>query len=350
LLELKNISKKYKQFSLKEINLRVENGDYFVLLGNSGSGKSLLLELIAGLIQPKEGEIYLNGDNLTKKPIQKRQIGLVFQDFALFPHKTVQENILYALNVSGEGNTEKKAKLNDIAVRMNIQHLLNRMPGTLSGGESQRVALARTLVKKPKVLLLDEPLSSLDVQLRSGLRALLKEINKKGQTIIHVTHDYDEAIALGKKVAVIDDGKIIQSGTIQSVFKNPESEFVANFVGMKNFFKSILYQNKERTFAKVNGETEICLLSDDEEGEGYVMIRDEDILIYDKRPESSAMNNFEGIVKEAIPARLGMEVAIQASLLFFVLITHESYERMELEQGKKVWISFKASAVRFLKT
>ena len=350
MLELKNISKKYKQFSLKEINLRVENGDYFVLLGNSGSGKSLLLELIAGLIQPKEGEIYLNGDNLTKKPIQKRQIGLVFQDFALFPHKTVQENILYALNVSGEGNTEKKAKLNDIAVRMNIQHLLNRMPGTLSGGESQRVALARTLVKKPKVLLLDEPLSSLDVQLRSGLRALLKEINKKGQTIIHVTHDYDEAIALGKKVAVIDDGKIIQSGTIQSVFKNPESEFVANFVGMKNFFKSILYQNKERTFAKVNGETEICLLSDDEEGEGYVMIRDEDILIYDKRPESSAMNNFEGIVKEAIPARLGMEVAIQASLLFFVLITHESYERMELEQGKKVWISFKASAVRFLKT
>jgi len=350
LLELKNISKKYKQFSLKEINLRVENGDYFVLLGNSGSGKSLLLELIAGLIQPKEGEIYLNGDNLTKKPIQKRQIGLVFQDFALFPHKTVQENILYALNVSGEGNAEKKAKLNDIAVRMNIQHLLNRMPGTLSGGESQRVALARTLVKKPKVLLLDEPLSSLDVQLRSGLRALLKEINKKGQTIIHVTHDYDEAIALGKKVAVIDDGKIIQSGTIQSVFKNPESEFVANFVGMKNFFKSILYQNKERTFAKVNGETEICLLSDDEEGEGYVMIRDEDILIYDKRPESSAMNNFEGIVKEAIPARLGMEVAIQASLLFFVLITHESYERMELEQGKKVWISFKASAVRFLKT
>ncbi|RLD71142.1 MAG: ABC transporter [Bacteroidetes bacterium] len=350
MLELKNISKKYKQFSLKEINLRVENGDYFVLLGNSGSGKSLLLELIAGLIQPKEGEIYLNGDNLTKKPIQKRQIGLVFQDFALFPHKTVQENILYALNVSGEGNAEKKAKLNDIAVRMNIQHLLNRMPGTLSGGESQRVALARTLVKKPKVLLLDEPLSSLDVQLRSGLRALLKEINKKGQTIIHVTHDYDEAIALGKKVAVIDDGKIIQSGTIQSVFKNPESEFVANFVGMKNFFKSILYQNKERTFAKVNGETEICLLSDDEEGEGYVMIRDEDILIYDKRPESSAMNNFEGIVKEAIPARLGMEVAIQASLLFFVLITHESYERMELEQGKKVWISFKASAVRFLKT
>ena len=143
MLELKNISKEYKQFSLKKINLKVENGDYFVLLGNSGSGKSLLLELIAGLIQPKEGEIYLNGDKISNKPIQKRKIGLVFQDFALFPHKTVRENILYALNISGIGKIEKSEKLNDIAVNMNIQHLLNRMPGTLSGGESQRVALAR---------------------------------------------------------------------------------------------------------------------------------------------------------------------------------------------------------------
>lgn len=350
MLELKNISKKYKQFSLKEINLSVNKGDYFVLLGNSGSGKSLLLELIIGLIQSEQGEIYLNGSNITNKRIQNRQIGLVFQDFALFPHKTVKENILYAQNNSRAGKTEKKAKLIDIAMSMNIQHLLNRVPGTLSGGELQRVALARTLIKEPEVLLLDEPLSSLDIQLRSGLRRLLKEINKKGQTIIHVTHDYDDAIALGNRVAVIDNGKIIQSGTIQSVFKNPESEFVANFVGINNFFKSKLYRNNGKTIAKVNGETEICLLSDKEEGEGFVMIRDEDILIYDNKPDSSAMNNFEGIVKEAMPARLGMEIAIQTSLLFWVLISHESYERMKLEQGKKVWISFKASAVKFLKT
>ncbi len=350
MLELKNISKNYKQFSLKRVNLKVENGDYFVLLGNSGSGKSLLLELIAGLIHPKEGEIFLNGKNLTNMSIQERKLGLVFQDFALFPHKTVQENILYSLNISGVGKAEKRTKLNDIAANMNIRHLLDRMPGTLSGGESQRVALARTLIKEPDVLLLDEPLSSLDVQLRSGLRTLLKNINKNGQTIIHVTHDYDEAIALGNKVAVIDNGKIIQSGTIQSVFRKPESEFVANFVGVKNFFKSELKQDNGRTIAKINGDTEISLLSDKEEGEGFVMIRDEDILIYDKQPESSAMNNFEGIVTEAVPARLGMEIAIQTPLLFWVLITHESYERMKLEQGKKVWISFKASAVKFLKT
>ncbi len=350
MLELKNISKEYKQFSLKEINLRVEKGDYFVLLGNSGSGKSLLLELIAGLIKFSKGEICLNGDNINNKQIQKRRIGLVFQDFALFPHKTVQENILYSLNISGVRKAVKKEKLNNIALSMNILHLLNRMPGTLSGGESQRVALARTLIKKPDVLLLDEPLSSLDVQLRSGLRSLLKKINKSGQTIIHVTHDYDEAIALGNKVAVVDNGKIVQKGSVQSVFSNPESEFVANFVGVKNFYKSVLHHANGKTVAKVNGHTEINLLSDKEEGEGFVMVSDEDILIYDKKPESSAMNNFEGVIKEAVPARLGMEIAIQTSLLFWALVTHESYEQMKLDQGKKVWISFKASAVKFLET
>lgn len=350
LLELNNISKKYKQFSLKNIKLKVDKGDYYVLLGNSGSGKSLLLELITGLIKPKEGEIFLKGKNITNKPIQKRQVGLVFQDFALFPHKTVKENILYPLNISGFSKSDKKAKLDEIAKRMNIVQLLGRMPGTLSGGEMQRVALARTLIKKPEILLLDEPLSSLDVQLRSDLRALLKDINKMGQTIIHVTHDYDEAIALGNKVAVIDNGAIIQSGTIQSVFKNPESEFVANFIGVRNFFKSNLQHTNGKTIAKINGATEICLLSDEKEGEGYVMIRDEDILIYDKKPDSSAMNNFSGIIKQAVPARLGMEIAIQSSLLFWVLVTHESYERMQLKQGREVWVSFKASAVRFLKT
>ena len=321
-----------------------------MLLGNSGSGKSLLLELITGLIIPKEGEIFLKGKNITYKPIQKRQVGLVFQDFALFPHKTVKENIFYPLNVSGIAKSEKEVLLDDIARNMNIIHLLNRMPGTLSGGEMQRVALARTLIKKPEVLLLDEPLSSLDVQLRSDLRALLKEINKTGQTIIHVTHDYDEAIALGNKVAVIDNGKIIQTGTIQSVFKNPESEFVANFIGVRNFFKSELQHTQGKTIAKINDSTEIILLSDENEGDGYIMIRDEDILIYDKEPESSAMNNFSGVVKEAVPARLGMQIAIQSSLLFWVLVTQASYERMGLKQGRKVWLSFKASAVRFLKT
>ena len=346
MLKLKNISKIYKNFALKDISFEINKGDYFVLLGNSGSGKSLLLELIAGLINPNSGEIHLNNKDITKYKIQKRNIGLVFQDYALFPHLTVKDNLLFP--IKNKKNKLEKAK--EIAELLNITNLLERYPGKLSGGEAQRVALGRTLITNPEILLLDEPLSSLDVQLRSGLRHLLKKINKKGQTIIHVTHDYDEAIALASRVAVIDNGKIIQVCDTDTVFKNPSSEFIANFIGLKNFFKALLQKNDDKSYALVNDNTKISLLSDKEEGEGFVMIRSEDIFVYDKFTESSALNNFEVTVKEAVPSRLGIELAVEGSLLFWVLITKESYNRMNLHEGKKVWISFKASAVKFLKT
>jgi ABC-type Fe3+/spermidine/putrescine transport system ATPase subunit len=350
MLELKNISKNYKQFALQNINLSVDEGDYFVLLGNSGSGKSLLLELISGLIKADEGQIFLNGKEISTLPIQKRELGIVFQDFALFPHKTVEENILFALNGSKVSKKQKKNILDKMVATMDIANLLGRYPGTLSGGEAQRVALARTLVKKPKVLLLDEPLSSLDVQLRSDLRSLLKKINQSGQTIVHVTHDYEEAVALAKRVAVIDKGKIIQSGSLKKVFQNPKSKFVADFVGIRNFFKAVLCKDNGKVYAKISGKTKIHLLNEEADAEGYAMIRDEEILIYEERPVSSAMNNFKGIIKDAVPARLGMEISVATDELdFWVLVTHDTFLRMELFSGKQVWISFKASAVKFIK-
>jgi molybdopterin-binding protein len=351
MLELKNISKKYKQFALQNIDLFVDREDYFVLLGNSGSGKSLLLELICGLIHADTGEIFLDGEEISKLPIQKRQLGIVFQDFALFPHKTVEENILFALNGTKISKKEKKNILDEMISIMDIGNLLGRYPGTLSGGEAQRVALARTLVKKPKVLLLDEPLSSLDVQLRSDLRALLKKINQNGQTIVHVTHDYEEAVALAKRVSVIDKGKIIQSGSLQMVFQNPKSKFVADFVGIRNFFKAALCKDNGKVYAKISNSVKIHLLSEAESGEGYVMIRDEDILIYDEKPVSSAMNNFKGQIKNSVPARLGVEISVSTGELdFWVLVTNDTFLRMELFAGKNVWISFKASAVKFIQT
>ncbi len=350
MLELKNISKSYKQFALQNININVNAGDYYVLLGNSGSGKSLLLELICGLIPADTGKIYLDKKEIGKLPIQKRELGIVFQDFALFPHKTVRDNILFALERVKISKKMKMAVLSDMCDIMDINHLLHRYPGTLSGGEAQRVALARTLVKKPKVLLLDEPLSSLDVQLRGDLRALLKKINTKGQTIVHVTHDYEEAVALAKRVAVIDKGKIIQEGNLQEVFQNPKSKFVADFVGIRNFFKANLCRNAGQTYAMINNEQKIHLLNNNIEGEGFVMIRDEDILLYEQKPESSAMNNFYGEIINAVPARLGMEVLVKTGFAdFWVLITRATFYRMNLEIGKNLWISFKASAVKFLK-
>ncbi|OQY05875.1 MAG: hypothetical protein B6I20_00270 [Bacteroidetes bacterium 4572_117] len=346
MLKLKNISKSYKGFALADISLEINKGDYFVLLGNSGSGKSLLLELIAGLINANSGEIHLNNKNITNSKIQKRNIGLVFQDYALFPHLTVRNNLLFPIRK----NKNKAEKAIKIAELLNITNLLERFPEKLSGGEAQRVALGRTLITNPEILLLDEPLSSLDVQLRGGLRHLLKKINRQGQTIVHVTHDYDEAIALASRVAVIDNGKIIQVGDTESVFKNPSSEFIANFIGLKNFFKSVLHTNNGKSFVLINNSTKICLLSDKKDGEGFVMIRSEDIFVYDKYTESSALNNFEGIIRDAVPSRLGIEISVETPLIFWVLITKESFERMNLGEGKKVWISFKASAVKFLKT
>lgn len=330
--------------------MKVEAGDYYVLLGNSGSGKSLLLELISGLITADKGEIYLDKKEIGKQAIQKRELGIVFQDFALFPHKTVRDNILFALEREKISKRIKMSILSDMADVMDINYLLPRYPGTLSGGEAQRVALARTLVKKPKVLLLDEPLSSLDVQLRGDLRALLKKINSKGQTVVHVTHDYEEAVALAKNVAVIDHGRLIQEGNLHEVFQNPKSKFVADFVGIRNFFKAKLYRNNKQTYALIKGIQKIHLLSDSVEGEGFVMIRDEDILLYEHEPSSSAMNNFRGEIINAVTARLGMEVLVKTDFAdFWVLITRATFFRMNLDIGKMIWISFKASAVKFLK-
>ncbi|RLD63190.1 MAG: ABC transporter ATP-binding protein, partial [Bacteroidetes bacterium] len=202
MLKVKNISKKLDDFNIKDISFSVNKGDYFIILGVSGAGKSVILEMIAGLMQPNSGTIYLNNKNITNEKIQKRKLGLVFQDYAVFPHLSVKENISYPLKNRGLEKKEIQNRLNQLAEEMSISHLLNRKPTTLSGGELQRVALARTLALNPECLLLDEPLSSLDIQLKNDLRGLLRKINKKGQTIIHVTHDYEEAIFLANKVAV----------------------------------------------------------------------------------------------------------------------------------------------------
>ena len=236
MLDVQHIEKVYQDFSLKDISFQVEDGDYFVILGPSGAGKTQILEILAGLILPDEGKIMLDDREITYRKIQKRPFGLVFQDLAIFPHLSVRDNIRYPLRSGRTGRKEMDELTATIAASTEISHLLERRPSSLSGGELQRVALARTLMRKPRYLLLDEPLASLDVSLRQGLRSLLKRLNTEGQTIIHVTHDYEEAMVLAGKVAVLDQGRIIQSGPADQVFHHPESEFMARFTGVKNYF------------------------------------------------------------------------------------------------------------------
>ncbi len=350
MLRVKNISKKFKDFKIDNLSFEVARGDYFALLGVSGAGKTMLFELIAGLTIPDSGEIFLDGKNITNEKIQKRKIGLVFQDYAIFPHLSVEENIAYSLRSKKLTSSEIRQQVAKLAREMSILHLLNRKPASLSGGELQRVALARTLALKPIILLLDEPLSSIDVQLKNELRSLLRNLNKKGQTIIHITHDYEEAISLANKIAIIHNGTIVQTGKTKDVFEHPASEFVANLTGIKNFYKAKLHVDADsgKKQAVINNYIVFTLLTDKIKGEGNVLIKKNEIIISNHKIISSACNNFKGIIIEIIQAHLGIEIIVDIGVKVSVFITVSSSQNLNLYYGKEIWISFKASSVKFI--
>jgi molybdopterin-binding protein len=349
MLELKDINVSLGDFSLKNISFTVGRGEYFILLGVSGAGKSMLLETIAGLVKPVSGSVFLDGKDITHEKIQKRNIGLVFQDHAVFPHLSVIENMVYALHGSGLNHIEKKEKAELIARELNIYDLLHRRPDTLSGGELQRVALGRTLIQEPRVLLLDEPLASMDIRLKGELRRLLRTIHRKGQTILHVTHDYEEALSLATNIAVINEGTIIQEGTPSEVFHHPGSEFVAHFVGVKNFFPVKMVVENDVPYALADNKIHICIVTKEMSGEGFAMVRGEDVFLSTQPVDTSAVNNFTGRVTEIVPSVSGIDVTIDIGIEIHALVTGESLSRLDLQEGKDCWVHFKATAVKFIR-
>lgn len=348
MLRLDNIALNVGDFALHNVDFSLAEGEYFILLGPSGAGKSLILELIAGFYKPRKGRIFLKNNEITHQAVQEREVGLLFQDFAIFPHLSVFDNIAYPIRKKLTGRKDLSASVESIAGELEIDHLLHRSPDTLSGGEQQRVALARTLLKNPAVLLLDEPLAALDVQLRGGIRSLLRRINRKGQTILHVTHDYEEAAILGHRIAVVENNTIAQCGSHDEVFHHPRSSFIANFVGIRNFFAGELSGISDgiRRFY-MNGVV-INILSDQLSGKGYVIIRSEDIILSGESLESSAANSLQGIITAIEPAKNGFEVNIDCGVSLIALVSKESVQRLALETGKAIWAGFKASAVRFV--
>ena len=351
MLKLNKINKKLGTFSLTDIDINVSKGDYFVLIGKSGSGKSMLLEIITGIITPDNGSILLNNKDIINTPIQKRNIGIVYQKPTLFPHMSVFDNIAYPLKIKKLKKEDIKNKVQKLAEDTEITNLLKRNISNLSGGEIQRVTIARTLATNPEILLLDEPLSFLDVQLRKGMVSLLRKLNQKGQTIVHVTHDYEEALALSNKIAIIENGSIIQTGTPQDVFHNPKSEFVANFIGISNFYKGKLLRSDDNSELKVFVTSEVKILTstnENRESEGYIIIPDEAITISNEELNSSSVNNFNGIIKDIYPNKLGIEIVIDIGIELTAKITNYSHERLQLDIGKKIWISFKASSIKFI--
>lgn len=241
---LRAISKKFGDFTaVRDLNIDIKKGEFFSMLGPSGSGKTTVLRMIAGFETPTTGEILLEGKDITSAAPFDREVNTVFQDYALFPHLTIAENVGYGLTVRGLNKTKKKALVEEALEQVQLFNLKDRLPSQLSGGQRQRIALARALILRPKVLLLDEPLGALDKQLREQMQIELKQIQREaGITFIFVTHDQEEALTLSDRIAVYNDGKIEQVGTPREVYEFPETPFVAKFLGVTNIIENNVSQ------------------------------------------------------------------------------------------------------------
>lgn len=246
-ISIKELNKSFTKVKvLSNINISIEKGEFISLLGPSGCGKSTLLRIIAGLESPSNGDIFINSNNIVNTPVNKRNMGMVFQSYSLFPNMTAKENIAFGLKLKKDSKEEIENKVSEIINLVELKGREDYYPNQLSGGQQQRVAIARALVVSPDVLLLDEPLSALDAQIRVSLRKLIKEIHKKFKiTTLFVTHDQEEALSISDRIFVMDKGEIVQHGTPEQIYKQPKTKFVANFIGTYNFFKPEFFKDPE---------------------------------------------------------------------------------------------------------
>lgn len=240
MVTISNLSKSFGEVrAVDDVSLEVHDGEFLTLLGPSGSGKTTVLRMIAGFERADTGLITIDGLNVTELPPYEREVNTVFQDYALFPHLSVRENIEYGLRIKKVARIERELKSEQALEQVRLAGFGDRKPSQLSGGQRQRVALARALINQPKVLLLDEPLGALDLKLREQMQLELKDIQRKvGITFIFVTHDQEEALTMSDKIAVFNHGKIIQIGTPKEIYQNPQNSFVSEFVGQTNKISS----------------------------------------------------------------------------------------------------------------
>ena len=266
LLQLTGLKKTYDNTEvLTDINLDIKHGEFITLLGPSGCGKTTLLRLIAGFEQPNAGAIYLDGVQMAGLPADKRPVNTVFQQYALFPHMTVAQNVAYGLKLKKVPKDEIQTRVREMLAMVQLEHLANRRPQDLSGGQQQRVAIARAVINRPKLLLLDEPLSALDHKLRLQMQSELKRLQRElGITFVFVTHDQEEALSMSDRIAVMKDGKFQQIGTPIEIYETPANLFTAKFIGETNLFKAevkgVYPEQPDRDGRVTNGriEVEVC--------------------------------------------------------------------------------------------
>lgn len=291
-----------EQTILKHIDLELENGKFYTLLGPSGCGKTTILNLIAGFMHPTDGEIYLNGEKVNHLPANQRQVNTVFQDYSLFPHMNVYDNVAFGLKVRGLDKRTIAEKVRQALSLVRLEGFEERQIQEMSGGQRQRVAIARAIVNEPDVLLLDEPLSALDMKLRSAMQYELRELQRRlGITFLFVTHDQEEALALSDWIFVMNDGEIVQSGTPQDIYDEPINAYVANFIGASNIIPA---EMKADYLVAFQGGVFECLDAGIPPKESVqVLIRPEDIILSPERGQVSAQVEnilFKGVFNEII--------------------------------------------------
>lgn len=304
---LKSVSKSYGGPSpvVDRVELDVRGGEILALLGPSGCGKTTTLRMIAGLVRPSEGQVLIDGQVVNDLPVHLRNLGMLFQNYALFPHLSVRENVAFGLGMRGIQKAEAHARSIEALKMVRLEGHADRMPAALSGGQQQRVALARAIVYRPRLLLLDEPLGALDKKLREAMQIELRQLcNELGLTTILVTHDQEEALTLADRIAVMRGGRIEQIGSAREIYDRPQSEFVADFIGTSNFVQAVVDRSEHgRTFLST-GSTRVCssqpYTQDANSQRVTVAIRPENIRL--KRPvgDLASHNEVDGVVTQSV--------------------------------------------------
>lgn len=345
---LKQITKRFGDvIALENIDLEIAEGELFFLLGPSGCGKTTCLRIVAGFYQPDEGELYFGKRRMNDVPPHKRNTGMVFQNYALWPHMTVYENVAYGLDVRKVSASEKRRRVQQALEIVHMEEYAQRTPNQLSGGQQQRVALARALVIEPEVLLLDEPLSNLDAQLRLEMRQEIKRIHREtGITALYVTHDQKEALSLADRLAVMKDGRVIQVGSPREVYTHPVNRFVAGFIGETNFLEGHVV---ERESEQIGVKTPVGTVFSSQ-AEGFQI---GEAITLSVRPESlvvsteavGALNELPAVVQRITYLGNVEELELSLSNGHEMKALHPNPGSRNLGSGSVVYLSFAASDV-----
>ena len=353
MIRLDGLRVRVGSFDLVDISIDVPTGGYALIIGPTGSGKTTLLDAIAGHVPLLAGQVWAHGDDVTALPPERRRLGIVYQQYHLFPHLTVGENIGYGLHRDGGAETIA-TRVQTLAGLLGITSLLGRRVHGLSGGEQQRVAIARALAPRPSALLLDEPFAAVDPSTRTVLRRELRALHEaEGITTLQVTHDFDDALRLGDMVAVMAAGRIVQQGRPEEVFRYPNSAFVARFIGTGNVVSGHVERVGERQgdgrFAArfVSGTFALHVVAD-QEGAAHAVIRPEDLLLSAAPLPASVRNRLEAVVERVEHLGPVVQVHLAAGHDLVAAVTTATASELGLRPGVRVWLGLKATAVHLV--